>query len=65
MDREENGRSKITCWKSRFPWIGSVGSCVLEFNPLTGGFSTPLFGAAYGKKKSQGKPEENFDDFDI
>ena len=65
VDREENGRSKITCWKSRFPWIGSVGSCVLEFNPLTGGFSTPLFGAAYGKKKSQGKPEENFDDFDI
>ena len=65
VDREENGRSKITCWKSRFPWIGSVGSCVLEFNPLTGSFSTPLFGAAYGKKKSYGKPEENFDDFDI
>lgn len=65
VDREENGRSKITCWKSRFPWIGSVGSCVLEFNPLTGGFSTPLFGASYGKQKIYGKPEENFDDFDI
>jgi twinkle protein len=65
VDREEQGKSKITCWKSRFPWIGSVGSCVLEFNPLTGGFSTPLFGSEHGQKKSYKKPEENFDDFDI
>ena len=64
-DREGPGQSKIRCWKSRFPWIGSVGSCVLDFNPLTGGFSTPLFGAEHGQKKSYKKPEENFDDFDI
>ena len=44
ISREEEGRSKITCWKARFPWIGSPGEVVVDFDPDCGVYSEVSFG---------------------
>lgn len=40
VSRMSPGVAKVTCWKARFPWLGSVGSVDLNFNMETGSFST-------------------------
>jgi twinkle protein len=32
--------SKLTCWKSRFSWLGKVGETNIGFNPVDGSFHT-------------------------
>lgn len=64
VDRMDEGLSKLRCWKSRFPWVGSVGECELHFNPHNGNFSVDYSGGVYGKAFTKA-PQENFDDFDF
>lgn len=40
VSRMAPGIAKITSWKARFQWLGSVGSVDLNFNEETGSFST-------------------------
>lgn len=40
VSRMAPGVAKVTSWKARFPWLGSVGSVDLNFNMETGSFST-------------------------
>ena len=56
VSRAENGKSLITCWKARFPWIGRPGEAVLDFNPDTGEFSPMTFGG-----QNFGKEDLDFD----
>jgi len=39
LSRVGHGSSLMTCWKSRFPWIGQPGQAELLFDPDTGCFS--------------------------
>ena len=43
VSRDGDGVSKVTCWKSRFPWLGETGECLLGFNRLTGTFGRKPF----------------------
>jgi len=45
--RLEAGKSLITCWKSRFPWLGHPGEAVLDFDVDTGEFSAMTFGSDF------------------
>ena len=44
LSRASSGKSLVTCWKSRFPWIGMPGEALLDFDPGTGVFSQTTFG---------------------
>lgn len=44
ISRASPGKSLVTCWKSRFPWIGMPGEALLDFDPGTGVFSQTTFG---------------------
>lgn len=64
--RDEPGTSKITNWKSRFPWIGSIGSTIMSFNPRIGSFSTAIplgFGDSDVTKEVEEEGWEFDDDF--
>lgn len=39
LSRVSDGKALFTSWKSRFPWIGSLGQTPLNFNHRTGAFS--------------------------
>lgn len=41
--RDGDGISKVTCWKSRFPWLGETGQCLIGFNRSTGVFGKKPF----------------------
>jgi len=44
LSRDGEGKSKVTCWKARFPWIGRPGEANVKFNPNSGVFSGLVFG---------------------
>jgi len=44
LGRVSNGKSLVTCWKVRFPWMGQTGEALLDFNEGTGAFSASSFG---------------------
>ena len=44
LSRGEEGTSVVTCWKSRFPWIGKVGSASISFREEDGTFYETPFG---------------------
>ena len=44
LSRDGEGKSKVTCWKARFPWIGRPGEASVKFNPNSGVFSGLVFG---------------------
>ena len=44
VSRAENGKSLITCWKARFPWVGQPGEAMLDFDVEVGTFSALTFG---------------------
>lgn len=39
-DKENPGVSKLTSWKARFTWLGSIGECEIGFNPVDCSFHT-------------------------
>jgi len=44
LSRVSNGKSLVTCWKSRFPWMGQPGEALLDFTESTGTFTATEFG---------------------
>jgi len=52
VSRIGNGVSRVTSWKTRFPWLGSTGYFELSFNPDTG---------VFGPLKEWGDSEEDFE----
>ena len=57
LGRVSPGKSLVTCWKVRFPWIGVTGEAMLEFNEPVGSFSSMTFGGQdFG---------EDFEDIDL
>lgn len=44
LGRVSDGKSLVTCWKARFPWLGQLGEAILDFNEPTGRFSENTFG---------------------
>jgi twinkle protein len=57
---ESKGVSVVTCWKSRFPWLGETGSALLRFDQSKSSFG----GMGFGQKKEE-KPwtDMDFGDF--
>jgi len=43
LGRVSPGKTLVTCWKVRFPWIGVTGEAMLEFDEPTGSFSPVIF----------------------
>ena len=64
LSRGDPGFSVVTCWKARFPWIGSLGSTELAFDGLTGEFSG-IFDTSdlYGGANAEEEADFDFDDF--
>jgi len=61
VTREGDGVSKITCWKSRFPWLGNTGECLVSFDRDTGVFGS---GIIRSPNYFRGDDEDiDFDDF--
>ena len=51
IGRSAPGRTLVTCWKVRFPWIGTTGEALLRFNEPVGTFSSSdLGGDIFGKE---------------
>jgi twinkle protein len=48
----EQNVTKLTSWKSRFPWLGSTGNCTIGFNPVD---------CSYHTKEEWGMDESDFD----
>ena len=40
VTRTGDGKSLVTSWKARFPWIGSCGEAKLDYDPEIGTFSS-------------------------
>ena len=60
LSRGEPGFSKVTCWKARFPWVGSLGETELEYDVNTGQFSG-VFQSATSFGYGGAGDEEDFD----
>jgi len=56
---DNKGVSVVTCWKSRFPWLGDTGSALLSFNRETNTFGE----MSVGKEKKTSWQNYDFDDF--
>ena len=48
ITRAGQGKSLITSWKARFPWVGELGECLLDYSPETGVFSQHTKSAVRG-----------------
>lgn len=48
VSRKAGGRSLITVWKARFPWVGKPGEVELDFNAHTGVYTSTIPGIAGG-----------------
>jgi len=46
VSRREGGRSLITVWKARFPWVGKPGEVELNFDMETGVYSSVMMPSA-------------------
>jgi twinkle protein len=44
IGRDSPGKTLVTCWKVRFPWIGDTGQALLDFSERDGSFSSTNFG---------------------
>ena len=44
VSRLEQSRTKLTCWKARFPWVGTTGECIVDFDESSNGFKEISFG---------------------
>ena len=44
ISRLENNETLVTCWKARFPWIGSPGEATVKFDPDVGSYSEIKYG---------------------
>jgi len=56
ISRDDDG-TMVTCWKSRFPWLGELGDASLSFDPETGIFRP---GNANGGGHEEGKDDYDF-----
>jgi twinkle protein len=61
--RDDSGETRVECWKSRFPWIGSVGDCSLTFDSETGTFGEAPVQIFSGRGYKNGGSIDDFDDF--
>ena len=54
VSRLSDGKTMVSNWKSRFPWVGKLGDCILDFDFRSGVFSSQQF---------SGGSDDGFDDF--
>jgi len=59
VTREGDGVSRVSCWKSRFPWLGQTGECLVSFDRDTG-----MFGSGVVRKSSHWGDDDD-EDFDF
>ncbi len=45
IGRANDNQTIVTCWKSRFPWLGEIGQATLEFDGSCGVYRTYDFGS--------------------
>lgn len=38
VSRVASGKTMLACWKARFPWVGQLGECILDFDWRVGTF---------------------------
>lgn len=54
LTRQDYGKTKLTTWKIRFPWLGSIGELTMDFDHRSGVFSPAIEG---------GNEDIDFDEF--